>query len=365
MTISEINKGNRAKSLRGAPAPCGAKVLRGIFVDVLSQTLSAAAGNLLQPAVLFFALGLIAAMARSDLALPRDAAKTLSLILMLCIGFKGGVEARAHGLDAGFLKAAGLGLALSFLLPLPAYALLRRTGLDTLTAAATAAHYGSVSVVTFAAAQSYLSSIGQAPGGYMSAVLALMETPGLLTAIAIAALTTRGVATGQDADRASAGKLAHEVLLNAASVVLIGGFLIGLITGEAGGERLKTFTGPVFQGVLCVFLLDLGVRAGRQLAAARGMNLGVLALGIVLPILGGVVALTLGWMAGLPAGDLAALAVLAASASYIAAPAAMSMALPKADAGVYLTLSLGVTFPFNLTIGIPLLAIAAARLAGG
>lgn len=334
-------------------------------MDLLTQTLSAAAGNLLQPAVLFFALGLIAALARSDLALPHEAAKTLSLILMLCIGFKGGVEARAHGLDAGFLKAAGLGLVLSFLLPLPAYALLKRTGLNTITAAATAAHYGSVSVVTFAAAQSYLSSIGQAAGGYMSAVLALMETPGLLTAIAIAAIATRDGAHGKDPDRVLAGKLAHEVLLNAASVVLIGGFFIGLITGHPGGAKLATFTGPVFQGVLCVFLLGLGVRAGQQLALARGFTLGLLAMGIVLPILGGSVALVLGWLAGLPAGDLAALAVLAASASYIAAPAAMGMTLPKADAGVYLTLSLGVTFPFNLTLGIPLLALAAAQLAGG
>ena len=334
-------------------------------MDLLTQTVSAAVGNLLQPAVLFFALGLIAALARSDLALPKEAAKTLSLILMLCIGFKGGVEARAHGLDAGFLKAAGLGLTLSFLLPLPAYFLLKRMGLNTITAAATAAHYGSVSVVTFAAAQSYLASIGQAAGGYMSAVLALMETPGLLTAITIAAIATRDGAHGKDPERVSAGKLAHEVLLNAASVVLIGGFFIGLFTGHQGGAKLATFTGPVFQGVLCVFLLGLGVRAGQQLAAARGFKLGLLAMGIVLPILGGSVALVLGWLAGLPAGDLAALAVLAASASYIAAPAAMGLALPKADAGVYLTLSLGVTFPFNLILGIPLLALAAAQLAGG
>ena len=326
-------------------------------MDILSETLSAAAGNLLQPAVLFFALGLAAALARSDLALPRDAARTLSLILMLCIGFKGGVEARAHGLDAGFLKAAALGLALSALMPLPAYWFLRRAGLSSLTAAATAAHYGSVSVVTFAAAQSYLNSVGLAPGGYMSAVLALMETPALLTAIAIAAFADR-----QSADRAPVGKLAHEVLLNAASVILIGSFVIGLLTGPSGGARLAIFSGPVFQGLLCLFLLDLGVKAGRQLLSVKGVTLPVLAMGFLLPLLGAATALGLGHLAGLKSGDLAALAVLAGSASYIAAPAAMSLALPKADAGVYLTLSLGVTFPFNLTLGIPLYALAATAL---
>jgi len=328
-------------------------------LDIISQTLAAACGNLLQPAVLFFALGLIAAMARSDLALPRDIAKTLSLILMLCIGFKGGVEARAHGLDTTFLTAAGLGLALSALMPLPAYLLLRRAGLPALTAAATAAHYGSVSVVTFAAAQSYLASVGQAPGGYMSAVLALMETPALLTAIAIAAFADRG-----SSDRAPAGKLAHEVLLNAASVILIGSFLIGLATGPSGGAKLAPFTGPVFQGLLCLFLLDLGVKAGRQLIEARGVTLPVVAMGFILPLLGAATALGLGHLAGLAGGDLAALAVLAGSASYIAAPAAMSLALPRADAGVYLTLSLGVTFPFNLCLGIPLYALAATWLSG-
>ena len=323
-------------------------------MDLVTQTLSAAGGNLLQPAVLFFALGALAALARSELALPRDAAKTLSLVLMLCIGFKGGVEARAHGLDAGFLKAAGLGLALSAIMPLPAYLLLRRAGLNAVTAAATAAHYGSVSVVTFAAGQSYLVSIGQAPGGYMSAVLALMETPALLTAIALAAFTDR-----QTADRPPVGRLAHEVLLNAASVILIGSFLIGLLTGPAGGAKLAIFSGPVFQGVLCLFLLDLGAKAGRHLAAARGLDGRVLAMGAILPVLGAAMALVLGRLAGLGAGDLAALAILAGSASYIAAPAAMGLALPKADAGIYLTLSLGVTFPLNLALGIPLYSLAA------
>jgi len=328
-------------------------------VDILSQTLAAAGANLLQPAVLFFALGVVAALARSDLVLPREAARTLSLTLMLCIGFKGGVEARAHGLDASFLTAAGLGLALSAFMPLPAFLLLRRAGLNTVTAAATAAHFGSVSVVTFAAGQSYLTSIDQTPGGYMSAVLALMETPALLTAIAIAVFSDR-----RGADRPPIGRLTHEVLLNAASVILVGSFLIGLLTGPAGGAKLAVFSGPVFQGVLCLFLLDLGAKAGRHLAQARGMDGRVLAMGVILPILGVAPVLAVGRLAGFGAGDLAALAVLAGPASSIAAPPSMGLALPKADAGIYLTLSLGVTFPFNLALGIPLYSLAARWLTG-
>lgn len=329
-------------------------------MDILTQILTPAASNLLQPAVLFFALGCFAALTRSNLALPANATKMLSLVLMLCIGFKGGVEARAHGLNADFLKAGALGLALSFFLPLPAFLLLRRSGLNRVTSAATAAHYGSVSVVTFAAAHSYLVSTGLAPGGYMSAVLALMETPALLTAIAIAAFSDR-----DDATRAPTGTVLHEVLLNAASVMLIGSFLIGLVTGSSGGAKLSTFVGPVFQGFLCLFLLDLGVTAARRLMSARQIAPSVLAMGVLLPLVGAGVALGVGRLAGLGVGDLAALAVLAGSASYIAAPAAMGLALPKADAGVYLTLSLGVTFPFNLILGIPLYTLLATLLARG
>ena len=319
------------------------------MLDPLFTALASGGANLLQPAVLFFLLGALAALARSDLALPRDAAKMLSLFLMLCIGFRGGVEARAHGLDADFMRVAALGLGLSLALPFPAFALLRRTGVDRLTAAATAAHYGSVSVVTFAAAQSYLSSQGAAPDGFMSAVLAIMETPAILVAVWIAA-QGRG-------DRPIPEKTTpvwREVLFNGAGVLLIGSFLIGLVTGQAGETRLHVVIGPVFQGALCFFLLDLGVTAATRWREAGRIPLRVLALGVVLPLFGAAVAGGLSILAGLSPANATALIVLAASASYIAAPAAMRLALPQADAGLYLTLSLGVTFPFNLVIGIPL-----------
>ena len=328
-------------------------------MDEIANAAGLATGNLLQPAVLFFGLGLAAAWAGSDLALPKGAAKFLSLFLMLCIGFKGGIEARSHGFQLDFLTAGALGLALSFLLPAPAFFLLRKAGLDRLTAAATAAHYGSVSVVTFAAAQSYLSSQGLAASGYMPAVLALMETPALLTALWLA----MAGAKEPDASAAPRAEIWRHVYLNGATILLVGSFVIGVLTGAGGQQKLSVFVGPVFQGALCLFLLDLGVLAARQLRTSGGISKRVMSLAVILPLLGAGVALVAARALGLSAGDAALMAVLAGSASYIAAPAAMRLALPKAHAGTYLSMSLGITFPFNLLLGIPVYVAAATWMA--
>jgi uncharacterized protein len=310
----------------------------------------AAAANLLTPAVLFFVIGMSAGLARSDLSLPDQAAKTLSLYLMLCIGFKGGVEARASGLDPAFLAVGGLGLALSFLAPFLAYAVLRASSrLDRATAAATAAHYGSVSVVTFAAGSQYLQSIGVAFDGYMAAVLALMETPAILAALLIAG---RGSAPKQTSH--ARGDLIREVFLNGATIMLVGSFVVGAVTGQAGMAKLDLFVGPLFQGALCLFLLDMGLVAARQLLAAPRLQASLIAFALLTPLVSAAVALGAARAMNMELGNAVLFVVLAASASYIAVPAAMRIALPKADAGVYLTLSLGVTFPFNLLIGIPL-----------
>lgn len=323
----------------------------------LAQGLARAAGNLTQPAVLFFVLGAAAALAGSPLRLPRGAMSFLSLYLMLCIGFKGGAEARAHGLDPTFVNAGLAGLILALILPVLAYGALRRAGLTSLNSAAAAAHYGSVSVVTFAAAQSYLTSIGHAPAGYMSAVLALMETPGILVAVTLAKLMSPN-----EARAASTGKLLHEALLNPAAVVLLGSFAIGMAAPAPSAAKLDVFVGPMFQGVLCLFLLELGVTAAERLRDWRGMRPAVVAMGVALPLIGAAMALGLGSLLGLRNGELAALTALAGSASYIAAPAAIRLTLPKADAGLCLTLSLGVTFPFNILLGVPLYAQLALAL---
>jgi hypothetical protein len=304
--------------------------------------------TLASPAILFFFLGALAAFAKSDLTIPEQATKTLSLYLMLCIGFKGGVEARDAGLTSDFLTTAGLGIALSALMPLLAFVTLRSLSvLDRATICAVAAAFGSVSVVTFAAGSDYLASLGLAPSGYMAAVLALMETPAILTALL---LLNMGAS-----DKPSRTGVLREVFFNAATVMLIGSFVVGLITGEPGMQKLDVFVGPLFQGALCLFLLDIGLVAARRLMADRAkMSLPIILFAIGFPLVSAAVAVVLSRLAGLSVPDAAMLTILSASASYIAVPAAMRMAAPKADAGIYVTISLAVTFPFNLVVGIPL-----------
>lgn len=325
------------------------------MIDIVAN---AALTNLLAPAILFFALGALAGLAKSDLTIPDQAAKTLSLYLMLCIGFKGGVEARASGLSGDLLATGGLGLAFSFLAPFAAFVVLRSLcKLDRTTAAATAAHYGSVSVVTFAAGSEYLRVLGVEFSGHMAAVLALMETPAILAALLIV-----GARQGQTAvtDRAH---LWREVLLNGAAVLLIGSFVVGALTGSSGMEKLSGFvSGPLFQGALCLFLLDMGLVAARRLSEARAIRPSMVAFAVAWPLLGAAIALLAARALGLSLGDTTLFAVLAASASYIAVPAAMRMALPKADAGVYVPMALALTFPFNLVVGIPLYHAAAQFL---
>jgi uncharacterized protein len=322
------------------------------------ESLQLAVANLLAPAVLFFVLGFAAGWLRSDLTIPETAAKTLALVLMLSIGFKGGVEASKAGLSAAFASAAGAGLLLSFGLPVIAFAILRTISrLDRTTAAATAAHYGSVSIVTFVAGSEFLRTGGFPFGGYMVAVVALMETPAILSALLLAG-------AGAACRHGLRGELVREVALNGSVVVLVGSFLLGLVTGERGMAKLDVFVGPVFQGVLVLFLLDMGLVAARRLRDARAVTPVLALFGLVMPLISCALALLLSMALGLAAGDAALLSILAASASYIAVPAAMRIALPDADPGVYLTLSLAVTFPFNLVVGIPLYTAVASALLG-
>ncbi|MDO8910430.1 MAG: sodium-dependent bicarbonate transport family permease [Phenylobacterium sp.] len=315
---------------------------------------------LMTPAVLFFLLGAGAAFAKSDLAVPEPVAKSVALYLMLCIGFKGGAEARTAGLDGDFLMAAGLGVALSALLPLVAYGLLKHISrLDHPTICAHAATYGSVSVVTFAAGEAYLVAQGLAPGRYMAAVLALMEAPAILTALLLLNRSAAGP-SGRPGGALGQVGVMREVVFGAATVMLLGSFMVGLVSGPPGLAKLDVFVGPLFQGALCFFLLDTGLVAARRLmAGGRKLTPPLLGFAIGFPLLSAVLCLLVSRWAGLAVGDGALLAILAGSASYIAVPAAMRLAAPQADAGVYVTSSLAVTFPFNLTLGIAIYAAAA------
>jgi uncharacterized protein len=330
-----------------------------------------ALANVTSPPVLFFALGALAAIARSDLSIPEQIGKGMSLYLLLSIGFKGGVAARNGAADISFLMAALAGLALAFIIPVIAFLILsfvRRV--DTATRAAVAAHYGSISIVTFVAGQEAVRLAGLDPNGYMTAVAAMMEMPAIAVALFLLALSGRkaaaaATANGEPANgHRSSGALLHEVIINGSIVLLVGAFVIGLVAGDRGMARIDLFVNGIFQGVLCLFLLDLGLVAVRRLLNGARLSMALVVFGFGMPLLSATLAMGAAYVAGLGAADAAILAILAASASYIAAPAAMRMAVPEADAGVYLPLAIGVTFPFNLTIGIPLYIGVASTLFG-
>lgn len=327
----------------------------------MQDILTLAGENLLSPMILCFALGLFAALARSELTVPEAAAKALSIYLLFAIGFKGGVAVADHGVDASLISALIGGIILSFGLPFVAFALLRgMTRLSATDAAATAAHYGSISIVTFVTATSVLASRGIVAEGYMVAVAAAMEAPAIISALW---LVSRNAPNGQGS-RMDA-ELWREILLNGSIVLLVGSFVIGFITGNDGMARIESFIVSPFQGVLCLFLLDMGLVAGRGLRGARGiLSMGAVAFGMVMPLVGAACGLAMAMVLGLSVGGVVLMMTLAASASYIAVPAAMRVALPEANPSVYLTLSLGVTFPFNLTLGIPAYVAVAQALTG-
>ena len=320
--------------------------------------------TLLSPVILFFLLGAMASFARSDLSIPEAMAKGMSLYLMAAIGLKGGVEVAEAGFSADLVAAALAGLALSFLIPVGAFFALRGFGrLDAVNAAAVAAHYGSVSVVTFVTGAEFLTTNAMGAAGYMVAVLALMETPAIIVGLFLASHYGE---KSPGSPNQSRSELLHETLLNGSVVLLTGSFLIGLIIAKEGFASIAPFFESGFRGILCLFLLDMGLVAARRLREARSLTLRLTFLAILFPLVNGTVGALLGALIGLDTGSAAALAILAASASYIAVPAAMRLALPQADSGLYLTLSLAVTFPFNVIIGIPLYsALATAFTSGG
>jgi len=328
----------------------------------VAELFSLAVQNLTAPAVLFFALGAAAGFARSDLTIPEAFSKGLSIYLLLAIGFKGGVAAQATGFTADFAAALGLGLALSVTMPFVAFTILRAvSNLDRATLAATAAHYGSISIVTFVAAMDFAKLAGLQPGGFLAAVAAVMETPGIIAALFLARAPSAQPG-GQNRTSLSP-ELLREVLLNGSIVVLVGAFAIGLITGQRGMVRLDLFVNGLFAGVLCLFLLEMGLVAARRLQGKSRLTARLVAAGVAIPLCGAALGCLGALALGVSPDTGGVLMTLAASASYIAAPAAMRIALPEGDPGVYLPLAVGVTFPFNIAIGIPLyFALAQAVL---
>lgn len=319
-----------------------------------------AAQNLVSPMVLFFALGAFAALVRSDLAIPEQVAKAIALYLMFAIGFKGGAAVAGSGLSIQLGLTAGVGIGLGLVIPLIAYALLvRTTRLERVNAAAIAAHYGSVSVVTFVAAGEMLKAMGAAPQGWIVAVMAVMETPAIAAGLFLAS-RARTNASGTRETMISA-HLMREVFFNGSIVLLMGAFAIGWATGGKGMEAVAPFIDAPFKGVLCLFLLDMGIVAASRLRATRGLPATLVAFGLYMPFVSATLGLGAAILLGLDAATGALFITLCASASYIAVPAAMRLALPEANPAYYVTVSLAVTFPMNLVIGIPVYEALASQ----
>lgn len=324
---------------------------------MLEQLTTLAAINLSSPVVLFFGLGVLAAMLRSDLTVPDAFAKGLTIYLMLSIGFKGGVAIARHGITWEFAVVAAAGMLIGLSIPFIAFFLLRATSkLDRVSAAAVAAHYGSVSIVTFVAASTLLKSMGVEFDGFMVAVTALMETPAIIAGLWLA----NADGSRSPADRSFvSNELMREVFLNGSVVLLMGAFLVGLISGEKGMEAVSPFIEAPFKGILCLFMLDMGLLAGRRLMSTNAVSLSLILFALYMPLIGASLGLAASLLIGSSVGTTMLLMTLCASSSYIAVPAAMRIALPQANPAVYLTLSLAITFPFNLTLGLPLYFFAA------
>ena len=300
----------------------------------------------MDPVVYFFVLGLAARLLRSDLKLPGVLYESLTIYLLLAIGIKGGVELASHPAGPITVQVAAA-LCMGMLLPLIAFPLLRYAGkFDSHNAGAIAAHYGSVSVVTFAVGLAYLAQRNVAYEAYMPLFVAVLEAPGIIV----------GIMLGRMADSGREARwpvLLREVLLGKSIVLLLGGLLIGWLAGPTAIAPVKPFFFDLFKGALCLFLLEMGLIVAARAGDLRKAGAFLICFGILMPLLAGTIGAMVGSLVQLSIGGTTLLATLAASASYIAAPAAVRIALPQANPGLSLAAALGVTFPFNITFGIP------------
>lgn len=312
--------------------------------------------NLIDPAILFFIFGVLAGFARSNLEIPPAISRFLSLYLLMALGLKGGFALAQSGLTAEVATSLGAAILLAIIVPVLGYWILKRflSGFD---AAAIAATYGSVSAVTFVTAIQFLENQDIAYGGHMAAAMALMESPAIILAVILANSLRQKKSI-------PIGKILHESFTDGAQLLLLGAMVVGLITGEAGQIAMKPFSGDLFKGMLAFFLLDMGLMTARNLPQFKSISPALILYAVIGPLLHASIALGLALVLNLSPGNATLLMVLAASASYIAVPAVLRYAVPEANPSLYFGLSLGLTFPFNLIIGIPLYAKVAEHFLG-
>ena len=305
--------------------------------------------NLLNPAILFFFLGMLAVFVQSDLEIPAPIPKLFSLYLLLAIGFKGGVELSKSGLSSEVLLTIVAAISMACIVPVYSFFILRWGLKNDYDAAAIAATYGSISAVTFITASSFLKELGMSFHGFMVADLALMESPAIIVGLILVNL----FAANRDRE-VSWSEVLREAFLNSSVFLLIGSLVIGVLTGEHGAEILSPFTEQLFYGVLTFFLLDMGLVAAKRIKDLQKTGVFLITFSILMPLFNAAVGIGLARLIGLETGDALLFSVLCASASYIAVPAAMRMTVPEANPSLYVSTALAVTFPFNIIVGIPL-----------
>jgi hypothetical protein len=362
--------------------------------------------SLTDPAVLFFLLGLFVGIIRSNLEIPAPIAKFLSLYLLMALGFKGGQALSDSGLSGDAVKVVGAAMLLALSIPAVWFLFLRRR-INAFDAAAIAATYGSVSAVTFVVASQFVANRGNEAGGYLTVALVLMESPAIVMAVLLATWVRTNKESNAGVDEGSvqvgaangnvgsdAGTLIpeaehpsghhghaevghgelvtplsikevlREAFTDGAHLLLIGSMVIGAVSGKAGGEAMAPFTQGIFKGLLAFFLLEMGLLVSRQLREVRDVGPFLVCFGLFVPFVNAAAAFAIGWPLGLSIGDLTLLAALASSGSYIVVPAVIRYAIPEARPSRYFTLALGVTFPMNVAIGIPVYYAVASAIAG-
>ncbi|MDP3353430.1 MAG: sodium-dependent bicarbonate transport family permease [Flavobacteriaceae bacterium] len=304
--------------------------------------------NITNPTLLFFALGTIAALVKSDLEIPESSVKFISLYLLFAIGFKGGQELAHSGFNNEIIYSLLFGLVLSATIPLYTFFILKKR-LSISDSGAIAAAYGSVSAVTFVAAVSYLESQNISFGGHMVAVMALMESPAIIVGVILMMKFEKS-----NENKVNIKSILHHSFTNGSVLMILGSIVIGFIADTKQAEGIKPFTTDIFKGFLAIFLLEMGMVTARRFKGFLKYGFFVTFFAIIIPAINGCIVAYASQFVTEDVGNRFIFAILAASASYIAVPAAMRLAAPKADPGLYIPMALGVTFPFNITLGMPL-----------
>ena len=305
--------------------------------------------NITNPVLLFFVLGIVATRLKSDLEIPANSSKFISLYLLFAIGFNGGQELAHSGFNNEIIYSLLFGFGLASLIPLYTFFILKRK-LSISDAGAVAAAYGSVSAVTFVAATSFLEVQHLSSGGHMVAVMAMMESPSIIVGVILMMLYNKKNAESGNVNFKS---VIHHAFTNGSVLMIVGSLIIGIIADSKQAEGIKPFTNDIFKGFLAIFLLEMGMVTARRFSAFLKYGWFVTLFAIIIPLINGCAAAYLSQFVTHDTGNRFMFAILAASASYIAVPAAMKLAAPRADPGLYLPMALGVTFPFNITIGMP------------